>query len=600
MSAPDWKDVLPTPPSGASLQEAWFTTYDVPDAGLLVEHLLPSLLGTSYSLSKESQERTMFFGELSTTLEAFRGRIIIISSPSKDERRSLQYPWLWRYVNHFTVGSVSRAVQHAKLWAFHWKIGGKEHIELYVSSTNLTPSAFKGQVQAGWQGRFPLGERGSQNKRRTWGELIPFLEALGSSAGDIAMRRIQRLVELLNRVECPANVTFVASIPGDKSAARQLKQFEVSEVHVMTPTIGEWNGESLLGWGTDAGVSTNKVHLKWIAQDHPWAKSGCWTISKAAYQAMTIMGVKLDCLPNDVQFTDEHRDGDIRWSHAKLYLIRSKKKRRLLITSANWSTSAWGAGAQAPRNFELGVVTDTDWTDLETMGKPFGQGSIPFYIEGERRGPDDLVLQWAGAVWDGACIQLRARSSDISTPITVAVFFTDAPPEGEISLTDGSNTTSWKDSQRPPITARFVQGKETLEVNVVDIRTSVEFAKTPLPEIDPAVAAELREVFLLQRYGGPMVDPDSIHGKGVKASRKGASAPGADYSVQAWLDARAAFGVVDKWRAARDEAKTDADLLEKIRLDGDELWALYAKRGEIALDLVAEELSWHLSEKHDG
>ena len=97
-----------------------------------------------------------------------------------------------------------------------------------------------------------------------------------------------------------------------------------------------------------------------------------------------------------------------------------------------------------------------------------------------------------------------------------------------------------------------------------------------------------------------MVDPDSIHGKGVKASRKGASAPGADYSVQAWLDARAAFGVVDKWRAARDEAKTDADLLEKIRLDGDELWALYAKRGEIALDLVAEELSWHLSEKHDG
>ena len=43
MSKPDWSEVLPTPPAGGSLSEAWFTTFDQPDAGFLVEHLLPSL-----------------------------------------------------------------------------------------------------------------------------------------------------------------------------------------------------------------------------------------------------------------------------------------------------------------------------------------------------------------------------------------------------------------------------------------------------------------------------------------------------------------------------------------------------------------------------
>ena len=33
------------------------TSFEEPDAGLLVEHLLPSLLGGSYSLSQELQER---------------------------------------------------------------------------------------------------------------------------------------------------------------------------------------------------------------------------------------------------------------------------------------------------------------------------------------------------------------------------------------------------------------------------------------------------------------------------------------------------------------------------------------------------------------
>ena len=599
MSAPDWKDVLPAPSPEAQLQEAWFTTYDQPDAGLLVEHLLPSLLGTSRSLTQDLLERTMFFGELSTTLEALRERISIISSPTYNVRQSSQYPWLWRYINHFTVGSKSRAVQHAKLWAFHWKIGNEEYLELHVSSTNLTASAFKRQVQAGWQVTIQLNKSPRPMARKTWGAFVPFLEALGASAGEIAKARVQRLIGLLTRAECPADVTFVASIPGAKSAACQLKPFDVSAIHMLTPTIGEWNEKSLTDWSADVGVDASKTHLKWIALEHPWAASNCWTLSTTASLALKSKGVSLDCLPNDARFTTEHSDGDDRWSHAKLYLLRSKnkKKRRLLITSANWSPSAWGAGNQKPRNFELGVVVQTDWTDLETMGKSFGPGTVPFCIEKARSMPDNPHLQWAEASWDGKRIQLRVRSSDLATSITAIVAFSSGSPSKNISFIDGAGCMPWSKSSCTPTTAQFMQGSETFEVDIVDLRPPAEFAKTPLPEIDPADSAALREAFLLQRYGGGMVDHNFIPGQSVKRKPSGVGILGADYSVAAWLDSRAAFGVVDKWRAAFEQVTNDPILLDKLRLDGDELRALYAKRKEVAAVLVAEELGWRLIEE---
>ncbi|HEX4079309.1 MAG TPA: hypothetical protein VHX61_10620 [Rhizomicrobium sp.] len=311
------------------------TSFEEPEAGLLVEHLLPSLLGASYSLSQELQDRTLFFGELGTALDALPGRLTVISSPPRSARKEAQYPWLWRYVSRFIVGAESRAVQHAKLWAFHWKVDHEEHLELHVSSTNLTTSAFMAQVQAGWQVRLPLGERASQRIRRTWGDLVPFLDALGASAGDVAATRIQRLITLLGRVECPANVTFIASIPGQKCAARQLKQFEPSELHILTPTIGDWNDRTLVAWTADAGVPPVKIHLKWISERHPWAASLGWALSTAARETLERNDVQLECLPIEARFTEQHREAGPRWGHAKLYLLRSRRKRRLLVTSAN-------------------------------------------------------------------------------------------------------------------------------------------------------------------------------------------------------------------------------------------------------------------------
>lgn len=573
------------------------TSFEQPDTGLLVEHLLPSLLGANHSLSQEFQERNLFFGELGTALETLHGRLTVISSPPRGPREDSQYPWLWRYVSHFNVGSEARAVQHAKLWAFHWKVGDDELLELHVSSTNLTASAFKSQVQAGWHVTLPLGARATQNTRRSWGELVPFLDALGASAGTVAATRVQRLVTLLGRVECPADVTFVASVPGQKSAARQLGLLEPSEIHVLTPTIGDWNERTLSAWSTDVGVAPSKVHLKWISEAHPWAATSSWTLSTAAAQNLESSGVRLECLPKDARFTEQHRDADPRWSHAKLYLLRSRRKRRLLVTSANWSASAWGAGRTSPRNFELGVVFESKWTDIEDLGEPFDPpNSVPFCVDRAEDEERVSALEWAEASWDGEWIALRARSTDSVAPISAVVTFTGGTEESVV-LVDGEASMPWNDAERTPLTARFTQGAEALEVDVLDLRSLDEFTKTPLPEVDPAVEKALREAFLLQRYGGPVVDPESIPGLGGERRPAGVAAPTADYAVQAWIDARAAFCVVDKWRSALKEAAAEVRLVERVRMDGEELRALFARREGPAAALVVEELGWRLDEE---
>jgi hypothetical protein len=267
---------------------------------------------------------------------------------------------------------------------------------------------------------------------------------------------------------------------------------------VLTPTIGEWDERTLAAWSVDVGVALKKVHLKWISEAHPWAATSGWALSKAASENLQSSGVQLDCLPKEARFTEQHRDGDPRWSHAKLYLLRSRRRRRLLITSANWSAAAWGAGRTA-RNFELGVVFESEWTDLEALGEPFDPPeTVPFCVDRVEDEERVSALEWAEASWDGRRIALRARSTD-------------------------------------------------------------------------SVA--------------PMRRPAAV------------TALGADYAVQDWIDARAAFSVVDKWRAALDEAAAEAPRREQVRMDGEELRALFARREGPGALLVVEELGWRLEEE---
>ena len=207
-------------------------------------------------------------------------------------------------------------------------------------------------------------------------------------------------------------------------------------------------------------------------------------------------------------------------------------------------------------------------------------------------------LEWAEASWDGKLIRLRTRSSEPTVPVSALVTF-DGGVEECISLVDNIAIMSWTDPKQTPFTVRFTQGPETLMVDVLDIRSPAELAKTPLPEVDPSLVAALREAFLLQRYGGSIVDPDSIPGLCGGHRPPLASTPAA-YAVQAWLDGRVAFHVVDRWRAALVEAQFDPILFERVRLDGEELREVYARRTGPADGLVMEELGWRLNEEHDG
>lgn len=599
MTDPGWEDALPASPEGSRLHEAWMTTFEQPDAGLLVEHLLPALLGCRYALSPEFRDRQLFFAELGSTLESLHGRLTVISTAARGPRLPAPYPWLGRYVSHFIVGATGRAVQHAKLWAFHWKNDDDtESLELRVSSTNLTQSAFKGQLQAGWRTLLPLAVRGTRKAQRSWKELVGFIEVLGLSAGPEASTRLNRLVSLLSRAECPADAAFVVSTPGRKGAARQLAQYDPAEIHVLAPTIGEWNHRTIGAWCEDLGVSADKVHLKWISQVHPWAQPGQWSLSGPARAALDHAGVRLEMLETDFRLSDDHRAGDERWNHAKLYLLRCRntRRRRLLVTSANWSSSAWGAGRTAARNFELGVTFETDWTALEHEREQFTLLTHPYCVDRSEEEMDEdgaPALEWAEATWNGTLVTCKANSTDEQTPISVLVTFQDNTTVSEM-LVDGETSLMWSSAQHPPLTASFTQGTDILGVDVVDLRAPSELSGTPLPEVDQELQQALRDAFLLQRYGRLVIDPETIPGLMGAAMVTSAAGPAADYAVQAWIDGRAAFEVVDAWQVALEEAAGDDSELQRVMEDGRALRDIFARRGRPADALVVEELGWRL------
>src|SRR5437899_12404408 len=111
-------------------------------------------------------------------------------------------------------------------------------------------------MQAGWKESLQLNEHVTMKALRLWGELVPFLEALGASAGDNAKKRIDRLIQLLAKAECPEGVTFVASTPGSNRRGTQaLKKLAPSAIHILTPTVGDWSNNTLTASSKDVGIT---------------------------------------------------------------------------------------------------------------------------------------------------------------------------------------------------------------------------------------------------------------------------------------------------------------------------------------------------------
>ncbi|RKH27582.1 hypothetical protein D7Y13_18660 [Corallococcus praedator] len=646
---PDWRESLPTIPPGYRLEAALFTTFEPAQPELLVEHLLPSILSLSRGFESEPAARSLYFGELALALQRLRGRLTVISSPASvaQERESeasagTAYPWLWRYVSPFFTGAQGAAIQHAKLWMLHWVSvegagdGEDALLEIVVSSANLTRASLKQQLQAGWRALLPLGPRDTRANLSTWGPLPRFLEALGESAGgEDAASRTGAFVGLLGRCECPEGVRFVASIPKAFQRPGEASRWGASalgkvapvgtgrlRVQICTPFVGEWQGPALRQWSESLGTAPSDIALSWIDSMHPWAEPGAgggWCMSRRTLDALRTEGLALLRLGYEADgptsaFHDSQGAEDRRWSHAKFYLLRRGKTRRLLVTSANFSASAWGVGDVGPRNFELGVLLDGEWP-IQPEEEAFGEGHDVHTTDVVVQ-PAEAELGWGQALWNGETVTVACLGRVDAEAPRARVSGTMPLPALEVPLTEDprhsrrwTGAVRWEDGARPPLTVLFSRGEVTLEVPVLDLRPADAFAQTPLPEIDPEIAQALQDALLLESYGALTLEPEDFQillrgDASVLMSSGGGTAE--NYSVEAFTEARSHFLVVDSWvqQLQVAESRGDSEGKRRVLADGVRLAELFRRRAEkqtkagfrLPALLVAEEFSCRLEE----
>ncbi|MFI5455026.1 MAG: hypothetical protein ACHRXM_06200 [Isosphaerales bacterium] len=555
-----------------------------------------------------------------------------------DEGDSGTYEWIWRSIRRLTVGSQSKAVQHAKLWLLHWVAkddNGIEYLELVVSSANLTRAAFKGQIQAAWRACIELRPQGSAARLNGWGVLPHFLRELATSAGKSG--RLDPFVELLARGDCPEGVTFVASVPGTHSrqvlrrtpwgtsGLRKIAHFGRGTVRVsiLCPFIGSWDTDSLTRWcGTFEG-STNRLELVWIDKNHPWARAERWLLPKATLNTLTELDatlLKLRHQPNDSEKTDlfheDHRSQDDRWSHAKVYSFKRGSSQRVLVTSANLSTAAWGRqnddGELTIENFELGVCIEQNTWPFDDLNPFDSEQDAATVSELPSRGFS--LIMWAQAVWDGKNVDVDCRCEG------------DGELAGEVNCAgEWTRITNWKvgadsrvrsthvpwlDSKQPPLFVKLTCDQDTLRVPVFDERPSRDRENTIPPEVDEDLAQAMRDELLFEEYGG-YVAADTVDAAVTLVIEDGDEGGGSirpdSYDVPAIVLARRHLGVVDNWanqvkRAA--ERRTGEFEREVLQRDGELLIEAFKRQADrdekkesawaIGARLAAEELTLRL------
>jgi len=645
-----WESLLHTDaPSGCSLKAALFTTYDRADERLLVEHLLPLLLKLSREPDGEGAERQYFLLELDRRLKQLHDQLVVVSSTAREEAADAQegesgtYGWIWRSIRHLTVGSRRRAVQHAKLWLLHWAAAdadGAEYVEIVVSSANLTMGAFKGQLQAAWRACIELRPQRSRARLARWGMLPEFLRELAASADDDA--RLAPFVELLARADSPEGVTFVASVPGTHSrqvlrrtpwGSAGLREITPSgrgavSVAILSPFVGSWSADALGRWCAQFDGSPDRLELVWIDRHHPWARAGRWLLPKASLKTLAGAGATLLHLrhePDDYEettlFHEEHRSADDRWSHAKVYLFKRGTSRRLLLTSANFSTSAWGSesrdGELTIENFELGVcVEQATWPfdDLEAFDSEQDAATVS---ELPSRG--SALITWARAVWDGKKVDVDCRceaKGDLEGEINSGGEW--SPISAWTVRADRRLRTArvpWSDAKRSPSLVQLTCEHDTMSVTIFDERPSREREDTLPPEVDENVAQTMRDELLFEQYGGRVAvdvegdestDDDQGHGSEEEIEEVEPGRPDS-YAVPAFVLARRHLSVVDSWAdQLKHTAKRGTGEFERqvLRRDGELLIEAFQRQvvrddkkgptSAIGARLAVEELTLRL------
>jgi hypothetical protein len=152
-SGPEWLDPIGDETAdrhAGAVQAALLTTYDPPDATLLVEELLPRWFNLDREMSSDDAANRFFLVELAGELQRRRGKLAIFSSAKVLGPESRH--WIWSHVARHFVGARGSVVQHAKLWLlYRVDEDGVERLDIHISSMNLTRSAVREQVQAGFR-----------------------------------------------------------------------------------------------------------------------------------------------------------------------------------------------------------------------------------------------------------------------------------------------------------------------------------------------------------------------------------------------------------------------------------------------------------------
>lgn len=580
-------------PEGYRLDRALVTTFGPPDPGVLSEDYLPAWLGLHNGYAEQGSDRMRYFAELEYELKRLKQRITVVSSAG--DAGSAAEGWIWPYIHRLEVGAGRSAVQHAKLWLFHW-VGtageeqSEELIELVISSANLTRSGLRDQLQSGWRCRVPLARASTASRRSAWGVLPGFLEALAVSS----KTSFAEWLELLGRAQAPDDVSFVASVPGTHTRAtlaRASTRWGVEGLRkqlagtkprlgVMAPTIGKWNDASLRAWCEAAGVEPERLSVAWIGPVHAW--SADWQLDEPSERALTAAGASwLEISdpnrdPWESAFTDDQPQSDRRWSHAKLYDLRYGRYRALLVTSANFSQSAWGApdpdnGSVTIKNFELGVVLPVRDGFLGRLDELSGERHVTAVQE---RVITELPIAWAAASWDGSSISIECRLRDedgLRPEVGVRAARAIEPAIVTTRWVSGqlhAATIPWPVSTGVPLAITVMtEGGESREIAIADIRVEPDDAYVN-PEFDEDELRDLAVALLEERYGYvPPGDGDGAGGS--RGSDEGDGVVPTSYSVAAYEDARRRFRLIDNW--ARELESESEHGRRTILSDGDRI-----------------------------
>lgn len=633
-------------PQGCALAGALLTTYDRAEARLLAETLLPEWLALSHTPSDaDTLEQTSFALELDFRLKHLHNRIVVVSSTVREGHAEADvatadeglYPWIWRSIRQFTVGKTGKAVQHAKLWLLHWVHPEQgEFLEIVVSSANLTRAAFKDQIQAAWRVCLPLLPKPSKARSSAWGVLPGFVRALADSCGETT--QLDRFTDLLARADCPAGISFIASVPGKHGARSQwggagLRSVTppgrgAVKVSILSPFVGAWHADTLAQWCAQFEGVPAQLSLAWIEKDHPWESN--WllpieTLTQLEAAGSTLLQLKLH--PGNDKLSDhfhsEHHSNDVRWSHAKVYAFQRGNSRRLLLTSANFSQAAWGKrgvnGELTIDNFELGVCIEQAAWPLSQLAEFSTLDNVATRSGKLMRGR--CLIPWAKASWDGKHIQLECKCQ---SALTGEVLSRKAPQKIARWKAGSGGLLSahipWSDAKRSPQSVALHCETETMNVPIFDTREPAARELSYPEEFSDADVQAINDQLLLERYGGKAVTEDETddvthYGSAVTVGdnpedddgtpKNGGGIPGVtrshdSYAVETFVLARQLLNIVDNWAKLVTQAlqSSSAFMLEGLLRDGALLKAAFDRKAiaenGISARMAAEELALRL------